>query len=86
MAKVKFVPNSDGFKELMKGEAMQEALLEAGKKVASVAGTDYTAGVHVADWIAISNVYPNTSKATRDNLKNNVLLKALGSVGLRMKK
>ena len=86
MANVKFKLNLPGLNELMKGEEMKEVLLDAAEKVASSAGTDYKAGVHTGNWIGIANAYPNTQEATRDNLQNNVLLKALGSVGLRMKK
>lgn len=86
MAKVKFELNLPGLNELMKSEPMKEVLLDAAKQVASNAGEGYKAGVHTGYWIGIANVYPETKEASRNNLENNVLLKALGSVGLRMKK
>lgn len=83
---VKFKLNLPGLNELMKSGEMQSALLEAGQAVASSAGDEYAAEVHVANWIAISNVYPDSKKAANDNFRHNTLLKALGSVGLSMGK
>ncbi len=83
---VKFKLNLAGLNELMKSAEMQSALLEAGNAVASSAGSDYAAEVHVANWIAISNVYPNSKQAAHENFKDNTLLKALGSVGLSQTK
>lgn len=87
MAKdIKFKLNLPGLNKLMKSAEMQSALLEAGQAVANSAGGDYAAEVHVANWIAISNVYPDSRAAAHDNFKHNTLLKALGSVGLSMEK
>lgn len=83
---VKFKLNLAGLNELMKSAEMQSALLEAGNAVASSAGSDYAAEVHVANWIAISNVYPNSKQAAHENFEDNTLLKALGSVGLSQTK
>ena len=87
MAKdVKFKLNLPGLNELMKSAEMQSALLEAGQAVANSAGGDYAAEVHTANWIAISNVYPDSKQAANENFRYNTLLKALGSVGLSMEK
>lgn len=86
MANVKFKLNLQGLNELMKSSEMQSALLEAGNAVANSAGSEYAAEVHTANWIAISNVYPNSAAAAHENFKENTLLKALGSVGLAMRK
>lgn len=86
MGNVKFELNLPGLNELMKSSEMQSALLEAGQAVANAAGGEYAAEVHTANWIAISNVYADTPKAKRENLKDNVLLKALGATGLPMRK
>ena len=86
MADVKFKLNLPGLNELMKSSEMQSALLEAGQAVASAAGSDYSAEVHTANWIAISNVYPDSKAAASENFKENTLLKALGSAGLSMEK
>ena len=86
MAKVEFELDINGLRELMKGPEMQSALQEAGDAVASSAGGDYGVRVHVADYVAIANVYPDSQEAAKDNYENNTLLKALGSAGLKMGK
>ena len=87
MAKnVEFELDIKGLRELMKGPEMQAALQEAGDAVASSAGGDYGVRVHVADYVAIANVYPDSKEAAKDNYENNTLLKALGSTGLKMGK
>lgn len=86
MANVKFKLNLKGLNELMKSSEMQAALIEAGKAVAQSAGADYAAEVHTANWIAISNVYPDSRRAAHENFTDNTLLKALGSSGLRLSK
>lgn len=86
MGNVKFELNLPGLNELMKSAEMQSALLEAGNAVANAAGPEYAAEVHTANYIAISNVYPNSKEAAHDNFENNTLLKAIGSVGLRTSK
>lgn len=86
MANVKFKLNLKGLNELMKSSEMQAALIEAGKAVAQSAGADYAAEVHTANWIAISNVYPDSIRAAHENFTDNTLLKALGSSGLRLSK
>ena len=86
MGNVKFELNLPGLNELMKSPEMQDALLEAGQAVARSAGSEYAAEVHTANWIAISNVYPDSRKAAHENFKENTLLKALGSTGLPMRK
>lgn len=83
---VKFKLNLPGLNELMKSPEMQDALLEAGQAVAQSAGSDYAAEVHTASWIAISNVYPDSKQAAHENFKDNTLLKAIGSVGLKQTK
>ena len=70
----------------MKSAEISQAVLEAGQAVAQAAGADYAAEVHTANWIAIANVYPDSKQAAHDNFKDNTLLKALGSVGLKQTK
>ena len=84
--KVEFELNIAGLRELMKGPEMQAVLQEAGDAVASGAGGDYGVRVHVADYVAIANVFPESKEAAKDNYENNTLLKALGSAGLSMRK
>lgn len=83
--KTKFELNLPGLNELMKSEEMNAALIEAGQAVASAAGSEYGVRVHDANWVSIANVYPDSKEAAKDNYENNTLLKALGSVGLRMR-
>ena len=84
--KVKFELNLPGLQELMKSEEMQQALSEAGAAVANAAGGDYAHREHVASYVAISNVYPDSKEAARENYESNTLLKAIGAVGLPMSK
>ncbi len=84
--KVEFELDINGLRELMKGPEMQAVLQEAGDAVASGAGGDYGVRVHVADYVAIANVFPESKEAAKDNYENNTLLKALGSAGLSMRK
>ena len=86
MADVKFKLNLPGLNELMKSSEMQSALLAAGQAVANAAGGDYAAEVHTANFIAISNVYPTSKEAAKENFTENTLLKAAGAVGLKMEK
>lgn len=87
MAKnVKFKLDLDGLREIMKSKEMIECLEAGGKAVKDVAGSGYEMDTITRDYIAITRVAPATSEARRENLKENTLLKALGSVGLRMTK
>lgn len=76
--KVKIELNLAGLNEVMKSEGTQQLLEKLGADVAGRAGTGYSSRVHLADYVAICNVYAETKEAKRDNLKNNTLLKAVG--------
>lgn len=82
MSKVKVELNLAGINELMKSGEVQEHLQKAGDAVASAAGSDYAATTHLASWVAITNVFPNSRKAAHENFKDNTLLKAVGAAGL----
>lgn len=84
--KVEFKLDINGLRELMKSAEMQGALEEAGQSVASAAGGDYGHRVHVASYVAICNVFPESKEAAHDNFENNTLLKVLGTSGLNMRK
>ena len=84
--KVVFELNINGLRELMKGDEMQAILDSAGSAVAHSAGGDYGYRTHVADYVAICNVYPETKEAAKENYEDNTLLKALSSSGLKMGK
>ena len=79
-----FELNLPGLNELMKSPEMQAVLTQAGNAVASAAGGDYGVRTHVASFVAITNVYPDSAKAAKDNMENNTLVKALGAAGLTM--
>lgn len=91
MSKVRIELNLAGINELMKSAEIQAALQEAGEAVAQAAGglsggAKYAAQTHTADWVAITNVYPDDAEAARANYKDNVLLKGVGQAGLPTKK
>ena len=86
MSKVKIELNLPGLNELMKGSEIQSALQDAGNAVARAAGNDYACDVHVINWVAVANVYPDSQQAAHENFTNNSLLKAVGTVGLPMSK
>ena len=86
MGNVKFVLNLPGLNELMKSGEMQSILMTAGQSVAGSAGQGYSAEVHQANFVAISNVYPENFKAYKKNMKDNILIKALGSTGIPISK
>lgn len=86
MANVKVKLNLPGLNELMKSPEITQAVLEAGQAVAQAAGPDYAAEVHTANWISISNVYPDSKQAAHENFSDNTLLKAIGAVGLKQTK
>lgn len=79
-----FELNLPGLNELMKSAEMQAVLTQAGNAVASAAGGDYGVRTHVASFVAIANVYPNSAKAAKDNFENNTLVKSIGAAGLSM--
>ena len=84
MAKARFELNLSGLNELMKSPEMQGALQAAGDAVAGAAGGNYGVNVHVANYVAIANVYPEDRASAKKNYEDNELLKAVGAVGLRM--
>lgn len=85
MSKVQIELNLQGINEMMKSEEIQAHLQAAGNAVANAAGVGYAAQTSTIRWVAITNVYPDTKEAAHDNFKNNSLLKAVGSVGLKMR-
>lgn len=87
MSKVQIVLNLQGINDVMKGAHIRQALQNAGDAVASAAsgmagGEPFAASTHFANWIAIANVFPQSDKAANAVYSDNVLLKAIGNVGL----
>ena len=79
--RVRVVLDLKGLNELMKSEGMQNVLNEYGSKIASragaMSGAEYGYRTHLANWVAITNVYPDSEEAAKDNYRNNTLLKAV---------
>ncbi len=67
-----------GLQQLLKSEEMQGILDEYGAQVAGRAGDGYGYRTHVGDFTSITNVFPETKEAAKDNYENNTLLKAVG--------
>ncbi len=90
MGKVKVEINPQGIIELFKSDGMQDYLQDVGNAVAEAAtgrsGEEYGARSHLASYTAICNVYPASPEAAKDNLENNTLLYATGSLGLPKEK
>ena len=91
MNDVKIELNLAGVNELMKSPEIQAALQAAGEAVAQYAsgmanGEPFGVRTHLANWIAITNVYPDSKKAREKNLKDNVLLMGVGAAGLPTRK
>lgn len=78
--------NLKGVNEVMKSPEIQVAVQAAGEAVAGAAsgmsGESFAARTHLASWVAISNVYPDSAGAARANFRQNVIEKGVGSVGL----
>ena len=87
MSKIEIKLNLAGVNELMKSPEIQAACQAAGEAVAAAAsgmagGEPFEAQTHLANWIAITNVWPASRKAAKANFEDNTLLKAVGSAGL----
>lgn len=80
-----FELNKLGVIELYKSAGMKSVLASAGEAVARAAGDGYGSAVDTANFTAIGVVYTQSFDARLDNARNNTLLKACSSAGLRMK-
>lgn len=79
MAKVKFKLNGAGVRELLNSPEMSAIISREAARVAGSAGDGYEYRMHSTGQRVAANVYAETWRAKRENLKNNVLLKALGA-------
>lgn len=79
-SKYRFKLNSEGVRQLLKSEEMKNALSEYAKMVQNRVGEGYSVSKYTGKTRANASVHAETNEAKRDNLKNNTLLKALGSV------
>lgn len=82
MANTVFELNLPGLNELMKSPEMQSHLQEAGQAVANAAGPDYASSVHLANFTAIANVWPDSARAAHENYDEDTIMQAAGSTGL----
>ena len=73
----KFILNRAGVAELMKSEAMQSILREKASEITGRCGDGYESDLVVGKNRANAMVWPETSAAKRDNIKNNTILKAV---------
>ena len=79
MNDVRIEINDAELRKILKSDAMKAMLVKQANRVVGRAGTGYDADPpHESEYRAIVNVFPATSAAKRDNLKNNTLLKAMG--------
>lgn len=83
---VNFKLNIQGLSELMKSPGIQGQLDKAGQKVAKMAGPGFSAKGKTGRNIGFCNINPVTVWADKKNQRENTLIKALGSSGLRMSK
>lgn len=91
MSKVKIELNLPGVNAMMKSPEIQAALQSAGEAVAAAAsnmsgGEAYGVRTHLASYVAITNVYPESRKAARANLEDNTLISGVGAAGLPTRK
>lgn len=80
-SRYRFELNRKGISELMKSEEMQTVLKQYANSVQGYAGEGYTVSVYRNGRTrSNASVHAETREARKDNLENNTLLKALGSV------
>lgn len=78
MSNVIFELNTEGVRELLQSQEMQDALQEIATDIQGKCGPDYATDVQVMQTRAIASVYADNAEALKDNSENNTLLKALG--------
>ena len=71
--------NDAGIKELLKSAEIMAACREQADQIAARAGEGYEVSTYTGKTRVNASVHAVTDKAYRDNLKNNTLLKAVGS-------
>lgn len=85
MNKVEFELDIEGLRELMKSSEMQEILREIGVDVANKAsmisgGEEYGYDHHIADYVAIETIFPESKAAAKASYQDNVLEKSLSGL------
>ena len=74
---VKVKLSYSGIGALMRGPEMANLMEQYGREAAARAGDGYGYRVHNTGQRQACNVFPETRKASGDNLKNNTLLKSV---------
>lgn len=77
MSKMKIKLDYQGIGQLLRGEEMKALVEERGSAAATRAGEGYNHRVHNTGQRQACNVFPEAFEASRDNLKNNTLLKSV---------
>lgn len=78
MGKVKVVLKKDGVRSLLKSSEMMSICSGYAKNIANRAGEGYSTSEFVGANRVNVSVYASTPEATKDNMDNNTLLKAVG--------
>lgn len=86
MGDVKVKINLKGINEVMKSPEILAACEAAGRAVANAAGAGHDIQSGLIRWIAYCDVVAKTKEAKKANYEDNVALKAVSAVGLRMTK
>ena len=86
MGDVKVKLNLKGINEVMKSPEILAACEAAGRAVANAAGPDHGIQSGLLDYIAYCDVVAETKEAKRANYEDNVALKAVSAVGLKLTK
>jgi len=77
MGKVEIKLNRAGVRELLRSAEMRQICVEQAQAIAARAGNDYATDSRTGVNRVNASVYPATAEASRDNMKNNTLLKAV---------
>lgn len=77
--KVRIELNSEGVRELLKSAEIMAVCRGHADRIAGRAGDGYEVTTYTGKTRVNASVHAATDKAYRDNLKNNTLLKAVGS-------
>lgn len=77
MAKTKIKLSYKGIGNMLRGPEMASLVGRHGASIATNAGEGFGYRVHNTGQRQACNVFPETSAASKDNLENNALLKAI---------
>lgn len=78
MSNVKIVLNSQGIQRMLKSPEVQALISEKVNNVAQRAGDGFVGDVRIGRRRTVGRVHATSLKAHKKNMKNNILLKALG--------